>query len=497
MRTSFRSVLAFVLVVVFAVGIVSPAAAQGPQDMLCGDLSADDCALLNGAQTALYEVSSFSVPNVSFEMSITVPEETMRMQGSGSAVVSLSPDVVASLRDLSTTTAMFDYTPLFSLLGQIDSAWVEQALAESLLSFRVDQFSIEPASYDNPSLSDVQFAWKDGTAYLFLTSPNGAEQWFGEEFSLSPDDREQIDAAMEELRAQMELELGDPDYLQSMDTLNELAGIMDGLSTVVYDHVQTARLADETRDGQTLAVFETTFDINGLLHDPALPGAIIDLLNDPAFVEMMTQDGADYDPGDVTESQIQLLLLMAALSIKDTTYQIHTWVGVENGYLYHGDATFALTLDMGSGGAEMASSEMGMMLNYSLDLADFNAVTTDSVETPAAYASLDDIDDFMMGDSGMITGALEPGVEQSGSFDYMGGRDLYTLDLEAGDAVTLTVNTDSYTTVEVYGPDGFLMDRLDPLFDETLAFEADEAGTYLVQIQDSWQAEYQVQAEVE
>ncbi|WP_162909452.1 hypothetical protein [Aggregatilinea lenta] len=500
MKASLRVVLSLVLVVVFVLGVTVPAAAQGPQQMPCGDLSADDCALLNGAQSALYRVSSFSVPDWSFNFSMTSDGEPVQVSGSGSAVISVPPEVTAALQALSAESTAFDYTPLLTVLEQVDSAWVEQVLAGSLFSFAVDQLSVAPADlYENPNLSGVRVVWKDGVLYTRQTSPNGAVKWFGEPFTLTGEVRDEIDAALAEFRTQMAVDLGDPAYLDSLDMMGQLAGAMEGLNAVVYQHVRLVRLADRSVDGQTLAVFEMTFDFDDLLRDPALLSALVDLFNDPAFVEMMAQDGTDYGAPAISVTEVQLLLVMLGVTFRDTSYQFQIWAGVDDGYPYHVEAAFELNMDTSllETGTEMAGGETHVSLRFASDMADFNAVMAEHVAIPASYAPLDETDRFLVGGPEMITGMLLPGQEQDGTLDAASERDLYSLRLAAGDEVALRVDTDSFATVELYGPDGMLVDTLDLLFDDTLTFTADDAGTYLVLISNPWQTLYRVQVDVE
>src|SRR5690606_9908152 len=129
-------------------------------------------------------------------------------------------------------------------------------------------------------------------------------------------------------------------------------------------------------------------------------------------------------------------------------------------------------------------------------LADFNAVTPDMVEVPDDYLPLEQIDEFLPGGPSQIVDELAPG-ETISATSAESGDQIYALALEAGDAVTLALDSDAFLSLEVYGPDGFRVDAAGDGQGDALTFTAGEAGTYLVVVNSYWAADYDLSVEVE
>ncbi|RPJ22989.1 MAG: hypothetical protein EHM35_17730, partial [Planctomycetaceae bacterium] len=400
-------VLAVVCMLVLAAGPALTVFGQdaGPQAH-CNGLSEADCQILNDSMAAMQGVTSFAVPAWSAEANLSAGPESMRIAASGQAAAVLPQ----SLMSLMTQAQGMDVTNLQPLIGvyeQLNSEMLMQILQEMGLYLAVDSLEVEAPGQNLWVSTDI--IYKDEGFYVRLESPNGAESWFGDMLEVTPDDQAEFDASIAEALADLQSE----ETQQALAQLSEFSALSDKFNDLVNQYIVTARGADEDLNGQAMAVFSTTFDLKALLSDPTLPALVIELLHHPALASM---DAETEDLTNVTESQIQFVLMTANMLVKEFTYTTEQWIGLDDQYLHKLAMTGSLNIDLSLLGADAEVQSVTGTGNLSIELDGFGDDVMADVQVPTEYRPLEETDDFLLGSASMIEQELTLGQSFAAGF---------------------------------------------------------------------------------
>ncbi len=483
-------VLAVVCLIVLAAGPALTAVPSrtaygqdaGPQ-VNCNGLSEADCQILKDSMAAMQGVTSFAVPVWSAEANLSAGPELMRIAASGQAAAVLPQ----SLMTLMTQAQGMDVTNLQPLIGvyeQLNSEMLMQVLQEMGLYLAVDSLEVEAPGQNLAVSTDI--IYKDEGFYVRLESPNGAESWFGDVVEVTPDDLAEFDESIAEALADLQSE----ETQQALAQLSEFTALSEKFNDLVNQYVVTTRGTDVDLNGQAMAVFTTHFDLKAMLSDPTLPALVLELLHHPALADM---EVLAEDLNNVTEAQIQFVLLTANMLLKDFTYTTEQWIGVDDQYLHKLTMDGTLNIDLSLLGADAEVQNVLATGNLSIELDDFGEDVMADVEVPAEYRPLEETDNFLLGSASMIEQELTLGQSFAAGFSDDGDeQDIYSLVLDAGQTVEIELASDDYPYLNLYGPDGFLIGEFDTYDADALEFTATEAGTYLVVVEAYWAMDYEI-----
>jgi hypothetical protein len=261
------------------------------------------------------------------------------------------------------------------------------------------------------------------------------------------------------------------------------------LTDLANKYVVTTRGDDAEMMGQTMSVFTTTFDLKALLSDPDLPGLLIDFFSNPALSNLGANTG---DLSSINETQIQFLLLTAGLMLKDATLSASQWVGADDSYIHQLDLTATINIDLSLLGVDADIQAVNIDAAVSVEMADFDSDVLAAVDVPTEYVPLDKSNDFLVGSPSMIEQELAVGQTFAAAFSQNDTQDIYSLLLEAGQAVTIELNSKDYPYLKLYGPDGFLIGEFDTYDADSLEFTAETTGTYLIVVKAYWEMDYEI-----
>ncbi len=262
--------LPVVLVILLALTLVAPAFAQGG-DPLCTGLSDSDCQLLLGTNAAMAGVTSFTTPAWAIDLNISDGTQEVVFNATGSGGFQFAPDGSQFLIHL----------------------------------------VISEAAFSSPDGS------QSGSAEIILTPEMGYVNYNGEWYG-SPITEEDL----------AELGLGDLGNVADLESLlGGTAGLGDAAALAGIDLtgiITTTRGPDEQVGGQPVAPFVT--DIN-------LAQLITAALSSPVVAEALGMGGADLGMGEMTPEDIQMMGMMFAPMLGQTTLSFEQWVGVNDGML--------------------------------------------------------------------------------------------------------------------------------------------------------------------
>ncbi len=485
MKNSLRlfSLLALIALLV-ASGL--PALAQEGATANCNGLSEADCAVLTQAVTAMQSgIQSFNLPAWSFAFKMDAgPADSVNFEGSGSGTVLLPPTLLALTSDLPLASTSADLAPVIALLQHLDSALIERIIAETGLNLTIDHLVFDAPGEKTSFSSDLIV--KDSTLYTRMEAPNGAEAWFGDKLEMTASDRADLAQSIDDLITQLQSE----EVQQALAQASELQGVYQELYTLISQYITTVRGDDVDAMGQRMAVFTTTFDLQGLLNDPDLPAVVMKVLQNPALTELGTDAEA---LNNLNETQVKFVLMTAGLLISDSSFTMTQWIGVDDSYLHKTEGTLALVVDTKLFNDSAEVTNLTLNVNYSLEIDQINAASLAAVALPATYRSLDQSDNFLVGSPDMIEAALLVGQTFSGSFTSEDDQqDLYSLTLAPGQVISVELKSDDYPYLKIYGPDGFLIGDYDTYSDHTHTLVAKQGGMYLLDVEAYWDMKYDI-----
>ncbi|MBI5958589.1 MAG: PPC domain-containing protein, partial [Chloroflexi bacterium] len=222
--------------------------------------------------------------------------------------------------------------------------------------------------------------------------------------------------------------------------------------------------------------------------DPELPGIVLRLLQNPAMAAL---DMDTEDMENLNETQVQFVLMTANLLIKQADYSYEQWIGADDQYMHKMVMTVAADIDLSLLGENTGMESVVIDGAFSVEIDQINTATMDAISVPTEYLPLDDTDNFLFGDVGMIEDELQLGQTFSGSFtDEDDEQDIFSITLTAGQPVVFDLQSEDYPYLYLYGPDGFLVEEFDLYESDTHPFTAEQDGVYIVKVQAYWDLVY-------
>ncbi len=473
--------MSLILILLLLFGLVMPTFAQeGGQPVNCNGLSESDCQILIDSSQATSLITSFTIPTMQGEFNMSVGPETLEGKVSGSVAMVLPGSLMAMMSDMQGMQSMTDMQPMIDFYSKLTGEMLMQMLSELGLHVTLDELVLHVPG-ETPLDMNLEVIFKDMSLYLRLPSPSGNNQWFGDTLELGEAELAEFDTAIEDMVTQLQSE----DMQAMMAQMSELEGWSADINALVTSYVTTTRGEDVDMMGQSMAVFTTTFDLKGLLADPELPALIMRLLENPALAEM----DLDMEEMQINETQIQFVLMTVGLLLKEVSISSTQYIGLDDKFIHRAEFDLALDVDLSLMGDPEVPGLIGSA-HFEADLADINSTTLDGVEVPADFLSLDKTGGFLVGGPGMIEGELKIGETFSGSFDDSDNQDIFSLSLAAGQTVQIEIASEDFPYVNVYGPDGLLLEELDTYYEKSIEVKAGAEGIYLVEIEGYWDLNY-------
>jgi len=475
--------------------LASPAltalAQGGEQAVNCNGLNDADCQIITDATTALQGLHAFSVPEWGVDLTVDDGQETTQIHMAGSGALVLPPSLIALASDLPPMTSYADLAPLIAFAERLDAATLVTMLQEMGAYLVLDEMML-PGTFETLGYRN-EIIFKDMGLYMHAPSPTGADAWFGEKLTLTPDDLSEMETGLAEMLTQLQSE----ETAQILAQLSELAGPAQRLETLMNAHISSTRGPDAVFNGQTMHTFTTAFDLEGFLADPDLPPALLSLLKNPALAVLELEME---ELETLNESQIQFALMTVGLLIANSSFTMEQWVGADDSYVHRVGLDITLDLNLELLGEEAEAQSAAIDGSAYLMLDDINTATLDGITVPTVYYPLDDNEDFLIGTPDMIKGQIVLGQMVSGtlsSSDNGGniatsGSHIYSLELNAGDSVEIALVSEDYPYLSVYGPDGFLVTEFDTYYEQTATFTAEKSGLHLFVVYAYWDMDYEM-----
>ncbi len=478
-----RSVSCAALILLLAAGPVYAALAQDEQPPVnCNGLSDADCQIITDATAAMQYIHAFSVPEWGMSLAMDDGENPMQVRLAGSGILVLPRSLMALASDLPATAGLTDLAPFIAFYEQLDAATLVAMLEEAGVYLVLDEVVLpDPSqSFSGP----IEIIFKEMGLYLHAPSPTGSEAWFGDKLALTAEDLSELETELADLLA----ELQSDETAQMLAQISELSGSIERLNALMGAHITSTRGPDAVFNGQTMYTFTTSFDLPGFLSDPDLAPALLSLLKNPALAALEV----DMDELEtLNETQIQFVLMTVGLLIADSSITMEQWIGADDSYVYRVGLDISLDLNLALLEEEAGPQSATIDGSAYLLLDDINTATLDGVAVPLVYYDLDKTDAFLVGTPDLIKSQIVLGQMVSGVFESAGeARDIYSLDLNAGDSVEIALVSEDYPYLSVYGPDGFLVTEFDTYYEQTVSFTAEESGLHLFVVYSYWDMAY-------
>lgn len=390
-----------VLLMAFALmlGTFASALAQDAPEVFCGDLSEEDCAILQESKAAMQEVAQSTSQ---FTLDVTtngipgLPADSLNANLTASMMSVADPDAVAAMQSLvglnqqEIMQAMADDpAAMMALYGGWDfDASVGLAVTPELAGLISAQSGL-----DFPEQVAMQAKLVDGVIYWDLSEvaafvPTVASGWVG--FPMA----DYLQALVDEgLFAQAAASMAEQDAAMSgtaMATFGSVQFFQDN-AELFQPYTTIERGEDVELAGQAGATFATNFDAAAFLSGPEFQQIVVDLANAGAF------EGTGLTAADV-EQNIQMLGMMGPMIFTGMTATATQTIGLDDLLQY--DYASELSWDM-AGLVQMAAASgalpaelqpTGDQVGFSIQTITSNdnmsAEATETVEAPADAAMI-------------------------------------------------------------------------------------------------------------
>lgn len=178
----------------------------------------------------------------------------------------------------------------------------------------------------------------------------------------------------------------------SEEEMAQMAEAMAPYASLFEGYITIERGADIQVEGNTVAVFNISADLAGLFSDPNL-GQVIATL-----VQMSGEEMTEEEQQQMTQ-MMPMVVGMMGMFFANSSLDISTRYGVDNGYFYGFDVDFAMTIDpnmfaglMGDTSSEEAQQEpVSLEMQLSVNLSQHNAEFTYQVPEGAVEVSPDEM----------------------------------------------------------------------------------------------------------
>lgn len=386
----------FILLGIIAV-MISPVLAQEPTKVYRGQLSADDCAILEQSQVAMQTIESASIDSTNsftvggFEMMPGMDTLTFSITANGAIGGDLAGLINLQTQASAMGAQVINPEALSEMMGNYGD------IINSLQMTLVMQIAVPEmlASPGEPSSLQMEMRASDGIMYFYAEDPSQPTSgWMGLDISnFSEEYQKLLDEAFatgnsELTEEQMQL-LYDTEYMKLMND-----------PEFVNQFTTITRLEDVNVDGATLAAFESTIDYGAMFSDERMRSA---------FQEYFQTIIALDDTGISEQEVVQVIdFLNLTIDYMTRDYQISSvqWIDLEGFFVRHVEVSMAMTIDIKSmldaiadvTGEPMDSSEIPfetLTLDFSsmTDLGSFNEPV--QVEIPENVEITDPFDETM------------------------------------------------------------------------------------------------------
>lgn len=352
----FRKPMAVLLVLVILLSMpFGSALAQGGEDapVYCGDLSADDCAILEQSELAMLEVASSAV-SIQMDMDMVGmedPDDAFSMSFLMDGVFAADPEILANFEGAPDPEAMTEMmseglAALVELLrgvqGEVSLEIVLPAELAAEAGMPMDTLATELVMVDG-----VLYANLESLIPVEAGDEMQMPAWMGLDL-----------AGMYEMVGDMPMEEfgGEIEDMQELFTSEELAGLYD--YTAWEDFIIISRLEDEELMGQTMAVFNIVLDYEAMFADDAFEEAFTAYID--KLLELQGVDGEELPDNFVDVVQA----MVAGMSV-----EINQWIGLDDYYLHHFDLDFAFDLDSEAIAAVEPKAADDMPENFSMSMS--------------------------------------------------------------------------------------------------------------------------------
>jgi hypothetical protein len=372
-------------VLALVLGTFSGALAQDASDVFCGDLAAEDCAILQQSKAAAQEIAQ-GTSEFTFDLTVDgipgLPAESLNSTLTGSITTVADPAALAAMQALSglgqeeMIQLMADdpQTMLDLYSGWDFDAAVSLAMTPELADLISAQYGL-----DIPDQIAMQAKLVDGVIYWDLSevaafAPAVATGWVG--FPLVEYMQALVDEGTLENAAAAMAEDGASGT--AMTAFGSAQFFQDN-AEMFQQYTTVARGEDVELDGQTGATFLMNFDTAAFLSGPEFQQIVVDMANAGAF------EGTGFTAADV-EQNIQMLGMMGPMLFTGITATASETIGLDD--LLQHEYTSELAWDM-AGLVQMAqaSGALPAELQPAGDKVGFSAKTVVSSSDMAAEAT--------------------------------------------------------------------------------------------------------------
>ena len=334
-------------VLALVLGTFATALAQDASDVFCGDLSEEDCAILQQSKEAMATVAQ-NTANQTLDVTVSgipgLPAEEINATLTAAILSAADADAVAAAASLNGLTQQEmmqtladDPQPLLDMVNGLD---LDLSAGLSMTPELADLISAQ-SGLDFPDQIAAQFKLVDGVLYWDLSEvaafvPTVASGWVG--FPLA------------DVVAEMAKQGTFDQALTAMNEQSMGAGATALAGAALPDFVrQNAEMfqkyttiergEDIDLAGQTGATFVTTFDAMSFLSGPEFQQIVVDLAKAGAF------EGTGLSAADV-EQNVQMLGMMGPMLFTGITATAKQTIGLDDLYQY--DYESELSWDMAS-----------------------------------------------------------------------------------------------------------------------------------------------------
>jgi hypothetical protein len=382
----------FGLLVVLALllGTFGTAFAQDVPLPYCGDLSKEDCAILQASREATWGVPAYKAAGA-YNATLTgipgLPASEVAVDVAVDAAFSLDDAAMAAAQAVTGKTqqdvmAMLakDATPLVDLLAGTNA---DMVLTVDMTPELAAAFSAQTGGFTIPASLKVGLKLVDGVLYVDLTEvaslvagvPAG---WIG--IPIADYVQAQVDAGVFTAAAtQMDVSKLDPSSAAALG----MSSMLMGDAKMFENYITVTRGEDVDVNGEASAVFTTKIDVGGFISSPEF-AALVKQLSASGALGANAPSTADID------QVLSMLPMVGPMIFQGLEVGGSTTVGLTNNYVENSSSWFKWDL---SGLMQMAAMSgqlpqgvsadgpIAIDISTSVDNTDFNA--DQAIEAPA------------------------------------------------------------------------------------------------------------------
>ena len=380
-------------VLALLLGTVTPAFAQDSSEVFCGDLSAEDCTILQDSNAAMQGVAQYNsiatfnsfvsgLPGLPAEV-VSVDVTVDGAFAMDEAAMSAAQEIAGLSTEERANVLAEAPESVIALLGGWDA---DLTLSATMTPELADEIALQ-SGLPVPSelaiavrLVDGNFYWDVSEVAAFI--PTVASGWVGIPL---------VDL-LNELDSQGVFDQAADSMTSGTGALGASVAAPLAYDPSIFEPFLSIERGDDTTAGdQDAAVFTTTFDWNAYLTSPEFQQTIVGLAQAGAF------EGTGLSVSDI-EQNVQMLGMVAPMIAEGLTSVATQTIGVDDGYRYDYQSEFAWDLSglinmaatTGQLPPELAptSDNVGLSLLTQVTNSDFATEQTAEFEAPADAAMI-------------------------------------------------------------------------------------------------------------